>query len=151
MDFGDQLDVLWRVLAALGMGAAIGLEREYRGFEAGIRTSALVCAGAAMFTGASLDFGDSRIAAGIVQGIGFLGAGLIFQQGATVHNLTTAATMWAVAGVGVLGALEVWVVSLGMTLAIIVLLELQPLSDWVYKRGDRTADRRTAEAVEQTN
>jgi putative Mg2+ transporter-C (MgtC) family protein len=142
MDTADQVELLYHVLIALALGAAIGLEREYRGFEAGIRTNALVCAGAAMFTAASNDAGDSRIAAGVVQGVGFLGAGLIFQREATVHNLTTAATVWASASVGVLVMLDVWVVALGATAAMIAVLELQPISDWVYQRGDRTADQR---------
>lgn len=142
MPLSEQADVIVRVLVALALGAAIGLEREFRGFEAGFRTTALVAGGAAMFAGASLDFGDSRIAAGVVQGIGFIGAGLIFQRDATVHNLTTAATVWAAAGIGLLVALDSWAVALAMTAACIVLLELQPISDWVYRRGDRTADRR---------
>ncbi len=68
MSNADQLEVFLRLLIALGLGAAVGLEREFRGHEAGLRTSALVCLGAAMFGEASDIFGDSRIAAGVVQG-----------------------------------------------------------------------------------
>jgi hypothetical protein len=85
---------------ALGLGLVIGAEREFRGREAGLRTSALVCVGAALFGETSALFEDSRVAAGVVQGIGFLGAGLIFRAGNEVQNATTAVTMWVLAGIG---------------------------------------------------
>jgi putative Mg2+ transporter-C (MgtC) family protein len=131
----------WIVLA-LGLGIFIGLEREYRGFEAGIRTTALVAAGAAVFGIASQELGDSRVAAGIVQGIGFLGAGLIFQSQSQVHNLTTATTVWVAAAVGLLSALELWVAAIATSGMVVLLLEVQPLSKWVYERGDRMTERR---------
>ena len=142
MESGEQFELLMKVLVALGLGAAVGLEREYRGFEAGIRTNALVCAGAAMFAAVGAWLGDSRMAAALVQGAGFLCAGLIFQRHATVHNMTTAATTWAVAAIGLLVALEFWIVAVGTAAAVVALLELQPISDMVYKRGDRTAEHR---------
>lgn len=142
MPVEEQLQAFVRVLLAFGLGSAIGLEREYRGFEAGIRTTALVAAGAAMFGVASEHIGDSRIAAAIVQGVGFLGAGLIFQRETTVHNLTTATTVWVSAAIGLLMAMHLWVAAVGTTVTVIVLLELQPVSRWVYLRGDRTADNR---------
>jgi len=142
MDAPGQVEILYRTLLALALGASIGLEREFRGFEAGIRTTALVTIGAAMFGSATLALGDSRIAAGVVQGVGFLGAGLIFQRDATVHNLTTAATLWAAAGIGLLVAIDLLVVAAGMALVVIILLEIQPVSDWVYSKGNRTADTR---------
>src|SRR5689334_22528444 len=74
----DQLRLVAWVLLGFALGALVGLEREYRGHEAGVRTTALVCAGATMFTLVSGRVGDTRIAAGVVQGIGFLGAGLVF-------------------------------------------------------------------------
>jgi putative Mg2+ transporter-C (MgtC) family protein len=100
---------LWRVVVAAGLGGAVGLERELREREAGFRTHLLVSVGSCLFTlvsaygfsefrGASVD--PTRIAAQIVTGIGFLGAGAIIRQGFSVRGLTTAATLWVVAAIG---------------------------------------------------
>src|SRR5918911_1676279 len=107
-------EALLRLALAAAMGAAIGIERERRGREAGLRTHLLVSLGSALFTvvsaygfheflatGASVVRADpSRIAAQIVTGIGFLGAGAIIRQGLSVRGLTTAATLWVVAAIG---------------------------------------------------
>ncbi|MCC6381120.1 MAG: MgtC/SapB family protein [Dehalococcoidia bacterium] len=135
MSNADQLELVARLLLALALGAAIGLEREFRGHQAGIRTSALVCFGAAAFAEVSGTLGDSRVAAGVVQGIGFLGAGLIFQSRQGVSGVTTAATVWVIASVGLLVASDLWLAALLATGAVIVLLELSPVSDWVYRHG----------------
>lgn len=138
MDSGEQLELLARLLAALLLGGLVGLQREYRGHEAGIRTSALVCAGAATFGAISLQFtDDARIAAAVVQGIGFIGAGLIFQQGTGFQGVTTAASVWVLAGIGLMAALDLWLVAVLFTGAVIVLLELAPVSDWVFEAGRR--------------
>ena len=93
MGTADQLELFLHILLALGLGAAVGIERELRQHEAGLRTNALVTMGAAIFGAVSLTFSDdSRVAAGVVQGIGFIGAGLIFQRGQGLVGLTTAAT-----------------------------------------------------------
>ena len=131
----DQLELFLWVLLAAGLGAAVGLEREFRGHEAGIRTTAIVCAGAALFGQVSLSLGDTRIAAGVVQGIGFLGAGLVFQRGNNVKGVTTAATIWVMAAVGLIVASELWLLALLTTATIVVLLELAPVSDLVLKRS----------------
>jgi len=133
----DQIDLYLWVLYALGLGAAVGLEREIRGHEAGIRTTAIVCAGAALFGQISSSFGDTRIAAGVVQGIGFLGAGLVFQRGTSVKGVTTAATVWVMAAVGLVVASELWIVALLSTLTIIFVLELAPISDRIVARSRR--------------
>jgi putative Mg2+ transporter-C (MgtC) family protein len=107
-------DVTIRLVLAAVLGGAIGLERELREREAGLRTHLLVSVGAALFTlvsaygfsdfrygletGITLD--PTRIAAQIVTGIGFLGAGAIIRQGLSIRGLTTAATLWAVAAIG---------------------------------------------------
>jgi putative Mg2+ transporter-C (MgtC) family protein len=100
---------LWRVVVAAGLGGAVGLERELREREAGFRTHLLVSVGSCLFTLVSAygfrEFGGSsvdptRIAAQIVTGIGFLGAGAIIRQGFSVRGLTTAATLWVVAAIG---------------------------------------------------
>ena len=97
---------LLRLLAAIVAGAVVGFERELHDKPAGFRTNILICFGAALFTVMSVHFGNntltdsSRIAAQIVTGVGFLGAGTIIHFKANVLGLTTAATIWAVASVG---------------------------------------------------
>jgi putative Mg2+ transporter-C (MgtC) family protein len=109
-------EVLLRLFAAAALGAAIGLERELRERQAGLRTHLLVCVGSALFTlvsaygfsdwGARVD--PTRIAAQIVTGIGFLGAGAIIRQGLSVRGLTTAATLWLVAAIGMAVGAGYW-------------------------------------------
>ena len=96
----ESLNTEWpivaRLLLATMLGALIGVEREYRGYPAGVRTIALVCAGTALFGEVSFLFGgdSGRVAAQIVTGIGFLGAGVIVHEGLSVRGITTAATIW---------------------------------------------------------
>lgn len=95
-----------RLLMALAMGGVIGLEREWRHKASGLRTNMLICMGAALFTMLSAVLaGDNspnkgQVASNIVQGIGFLGAGLILHTGSRVLGLTSAATVWVVAAIG---------------------------------------------------
>src|SRR5206468_3574291 len=110
----SEWELLLRLAAAAGLGGAIGFERELREREAGLRTHMLVATGSALFTiasaygfreflvnGGSVVRADpTRIAAQIVTGIGFLGAGAIIRQGLSVRGLTTAATLWVVAAIG---------------------------------------------------
>lgn len=100
---GLELEFIVVLLMSIGIGLVIGLERETRGKDAGISTHILVIAGAALFTflGSIVDENStSRIAAQIVTGIGFLGAGLILKDGLTIRNLTTAASLWFAAALG---------------------------------------------------
>lgn len=97
----------FELLEAAVLGGIIGLERELAGKAAGLRTNLLICVGAALATHISISFSTnlggsdpSRIAAQIVSGIGFIGAGAILQSRQVVQGLTTAATLWVVAGVG---------------------------------------------------
>lgn len=102
--------ILIRLLLATILGGIIGFERESRGRAAGFRTHILVCIGSALIMMTSMyifeiykgvaSIDPGRIAAQVVTGIGFLGAGTILQSGATVRGLTTAASLWAVAGIG---------------------------------------------------
>ncbi|HBI55228.1 MAG TPA: methyltransferase [Firmicutes bacterium] len=96
--------VALRLVLAVIFGSVIGLERELHNHPAGFRTHILVSTGSALFTLVSVNsFGNadpSRVAAQIVSGIGFLGAGTILREGATIRGLTTAASLWSVAGVG---------------------------------------------------
>src|SRR4030042_386970 len=101
MPVDDQLAMVGRLVLAAFLGAFVGIEREGRGYPAGVRTIALVAVGSALFTEISTITGtEDRIAAGIVTGIGFLGAGVIFREGYTVRGITTAATVWSAAAVG---------------------------------------------------
>ena len=126
---GDQLEILGRLVLAGFLGAIIGLERELRGYPAGIRTIALVALGACLFTDVSrLMGGDDRVAAQIVTGIGFLGAGVIFREGYTVRGITTAATIWSAAAIGMAIAIELYVVGVLGAIFVFLVLEARPLT-----------------------
>lgn len=138
----DQFDLFVWILYALGLGAMVGFEREFRGHEAGIRTTALVCAGAAIFGQVSDMSGETRIAAGVVQGIGFLGAGLVWQRGGNVRGVTTAATVWVMAGVGLIVAAELWLLALLICVTLVIVLELSPISDGILRYSRETGHAR---------
>jgi putative Mg2+ transporter-C (MgtC) family protein len=136
-------DVVGIILAVV-FGAAIGLEREVSGKAAGLRTNVLICLGAAVFTIISKQMGaDShealtRIAAGVVTGVGFLGAGAIIQDRGGVHGLTTAATIWLVASIGMACGAHLYKLAVISTfIAIVVLIGLGqlelPLQRYVRK------------------
>jgi putative Mg2+ transporter-C (MgtC) family protein len=122
-------DVLSIILAVV-LGAAIGLEREIRGKAAGLRTNVLICLGAAVFTIISERMaGDkdsiTRIAAQIVTGVGFLGAGAVIQDRGGIHGLTTAATIWLVASVGMACGARLYLLAVISTfIAMVVLVGL---------------------------
>jgi putative Mg2+ transporter-C (MgtC) family protein len=125
------------VLVALVIGLALGLEREIRGYAAGLRTMALVAAGACLFTGLGLIPGlgrnvdPTRIAAQIVTGVGFLGAGSILRQGEDVRGLTTAASIWVAAAIGMAVGFGYYTTAVVST--VFVLLTLVALR-WVENR-----------------
>jgi putative Mg2+ transporter-C (MgtC) family protein len=106
------LDESLNLAVAVALGAAIGLERQWRQRLAGLRTNTLVALGAATFilVGRLLDAdaGAARIGAQVVSGIGFLGAGVIFKEGLNVRGLNTAATLWCAAAVGLLSGAGFW-------------------------------------------
>lgn len=100
------VDMTLRMLLAVVVGGLVGYERETHGRPAGLRTHILVCLGSALFTITSIQmagirYDPGRIAAQIVSGIGFLGAGTIIRQGSVVRGLTTAASLWTVAAIGI--------------------------------------------------
>ena len=125
-----ELEMVLRLLMATALGAVIGYQRERAAKPAGLRTHVLICVGAALFTIASLyGFGDvadpARIAAGIVAGIGFLGAGAIIRRDeGLVAGLTTAATIWAVAAIGLAVGAGLYLVSVVTTVLISIVLYL---------------------------
>ena len=127
---GTEVEMILRLLLAAALGAIIGYQRERSGKPAGLRTHVLICVGAALFTIASLyGFGftadPARVAAGIVAGIGFLGAGAIIRTGeGFVGGLTTAATIWAVAGVGLAAGAGMYIVSPVATVIVLIVLLL---------------------------
>ncbi len=146
MPIDDQLAILGRLAFAVVLGGLIGLERELRGYPAGIRTMALITMGAMLFTDVSqLLGGDDRIAAGIVTGIGFLGAGVIFREGYTVRGITTAATIWSSAAIGMAIGRELYLVAGLGTVLIFVVLEARPFT----RRVDEAIRRRTRELSEE--
>jgi len=128
MDNMDQLAMVGRLALAAFLGAFVGIEREIRGYPAGVRTIALVALGSALFTEISTITGtEDRIAAGIVTGIGFLGAGVIFREGYTVRGITTAATIWSAAAVGMAVGRELYLAAGLGSLLIFILLEARPV------------------------
>lgn len=131
MDAGEQAELLGKVLLAAFCGAVVGWQRDRRQYVAGLRTMALVATGAALFTGISQSLGSDRVVANVVTGIGFLGAGIIFREGSTVRGITTAATIWAVAAIGVAIVLELYLVALVATPVVFLVLEMRPLSAYL--------------------
>ena len=99
-----------------------------------MRTMALVALGATLFTGLNDTLGVDRIAANIVTGVGFLGAGIIFREGATVRGITTAATVWSVAAIGMAIGVELYLVALVTPPLVFVILELRSISEYVSGR-----------------
>ncbi|HEU0074508.1 MAG TPA: MgtC/SapB family protein [Dehalococcoidia bacterium] len=128
IDTQAELEIVARLAYAALLGGLIGLERELRGFPAGVRTVALVALGSALFTDVSrLTAEEDRIAAGIVSGIGFLGAGVIIREGYSIRGITTAATIWAAAAVGMAVGRELYIVSGAAAVLIFGILELRPV------------------------
>jgi len=132
----ETLIVVARVLAALFVGGTIGLERSFRGRPAGFRTHALVCIASALLMLVTVYQGEwmtavpteairtdpTRMAQGIMTGIGFLGAGVIFKEGLTVRGLTTSASIWVTAAIGILVGIGFYVPALVGTVATILVL-----------------------------
>ncbi|HET7520849.1 MAG TPA: MgtC/SapB family protein [Candidatus Limnocylindria bacterium] len=143
-DAASQLEPLLRLAAALVLGAAVGLERELQRMPAGFRTHALVGLGSAIFTVVSAyafpgPISDpTRIAAQIVTGVGFLGGGAILHYRGSVRGLTTAASLWAVAAIGMAAGAGLYVIAVGgAVLVVTTLYVLDRLEAWVRRRWGR--------------
>jgi putative Mg2+ transporter-C (MgtC) family protein len=130
MDLQEQGLMALRVLGAALLGALIGWERETHGRDAGVRTHAAVSVGASVFALISVFIGADRIAAGVVAGVGFIGAGVIMQDRGSIVGLTTAATLWATSSVGLLVGYGLYVLAALVSVIIIGLLALQRLPLW---------------------
>jgi putative Mg2+ transporter-C (MgtC) family protein len=136
------VEELLRLLLAAGLGGIIGVEREMRHKPAGLRTNMLITLGSALFTMASIQFAGGgttdRVAAQIVTGVGFLGGGAILRDGGNVHGLTTAATIWVNAGVGMAAGAGHYAMAIIATfVTLIVLVVLPPLEAYFDKRRGR--------------
>ena len=124
----EELKYLISILISVILGFLIGYERKLRFKEAGIRTHTIVCAGSALIMivskygfGDSIEADASRVAAQIVSGIGFLGAGIIIYRKHEIHGLTTAAGVWATSGVGMAAGAGLYIVAAGSTVIIIAI------------------------------
>lgn len=138
----DAYDVIIRLSAAAFIGGCIGLDREVRRKPAGLRTHALVSLGAALvmlvairFPGADHLSGVTRVIQGIIAGVGFLGAGTILKSDhAMVHGLTTAASIWLVASLGIACGIGQWIAALvALGLALIILILGEPVEAFVHR------------------
>ena len=149
-----RVDLLAKLALATVLGGVIGWEREASGKPAGLRTNILICIGAALLTDLSVYFSTitdgvprwdpARITAQIVSGIGFLGAGTIMQARGTVTGLTTAATLWVVAAIGMATGAGALIEATGA--ALLVLIVLIPMS-WVEDRIETQRRGRTIRVV----
>lgn len=148
MDWSAEALIASRALVAVALGGLIGWERERHGREAGIRTYGAVALGACVFALVSLhvsaDSNSHVIAAGVVTGVGFLGAGVIVREGGNTVGLTTAATLWSTASVGL--AVGCGMVALAVLSAVLVLglLAAHHLPGWQRLRQFPASDRDSA-------
>ena len=138
MEISD-LDMIARVAVAAILGAAFGIERELQHKTAGLRTHTLVAAGAALFTvaGASVSSDGTdltRVAAQVVTGIGFIGAGGMIKTGFTISGITTAATLWFAAALGVAVGFGLYAVAVvALTMALIAMIGFAPLRKYLRR------------------
>ena len=131
MDVQGELIIVLKLIVSFLLGAFIGYDRERHGRDAGIRTYAAVCIGATLFTAVANHLindvaAASRVIANIVTGVGFLGAGIIYRNNSagTSHGLTTAATVWCTAAVGVAVGVNMFIIAIIGALALYFLLSL---------------------------
>jgi putative Mg2+ transporter-C (MgtC) family protein len=146
------LHIVARIALAGALGALIGVERELHQRTAGLRTNTLIAVGSALFTilsselAASTGADATRIAAQIVTGIGFLGAGAILHTGVTVKGLTTAATIWVNAGIGMAAGGGKYRIAVIATLTTLVILRaMMPLDRYFERRGAESVTRAGSE------
>lgn len=120
-----EADIIIKLVIAAFLGGIVGFEREIHNHPAGLRVHALLCIGSALFTAISISYSATlplALAGGIVTGIGFLAAGIIFRSENKVHGLTTAAEMWVMAAVGIAVGVSMYYAAFAATLIILVVL-----------------------------
>ena len=137
-------DAILRLALAAALGGAIGLEREFHHKPAGLRTNMLIALGSALFSILSVELGAAagspdRIAAQVVTGIGFLGAGAILSSGENIHGLTTAATIWVNAAIGMAAGLGSYVVAASAATLTLIVLAILP---FIERRFDERGENR---------
>jgi putative Mg2+ transporter-C (MgtC) family protein len=136
----EDREVLIRLCLAVVVGGLVGAEREYRDKTAGFRTIILITLGSALFTILSVNMHDTataRISANIVTGIGFLGAGAIMRDNGRVGGLTTAATIWLSAALGMgIGAGQLLIVGMSVAITMVVLLCFPVLERWIDRKRE---------------
>lgn len=149
MDVRFELIIVVKLIVSFLLGAFIGFDRETHGRDAGIRTYAAVCIGATLFTAVSAHLvsdvaAASRVIANIVTGVGFLGAGIIYRNSSagTSHGLTTAATVWCTAAVGVAVGLNMFIIAIVGAIALYLLLSLHH-QYWYIKWKEKMVKRRS--------
>lgn len=140
---GDWMTIAMRLGVATLLGLALGLEREWRGHDAGLRTHALVALSSAMITISAIELADAnaargaqsdpvRVVQGLAQAIGFIAGGLIFVRGGDVRNITTATSLWMAAAIGIAaGAGQFILVIVGSLIALLLLAALR-----IFKKDD---------------
>jgi putative Mg2+ transporter-C (MgtC) family protein len=146
-DLTLQAELAVRMIVAAALGAAIGLEREIHEHPAGMRTHLLVALGSAIFTELSIygfagitstPIDPSRVAAQIVSGIGFLGAGAILKYGTSIRGLTTAASLWTAAAIGMAAGAGEWLIAaIGTFIVVFSLWPLNALVERIHRPGTR--------------
>src|ERR1700686_5390087 len=138
------LEFVIRLGSALVLGSLIGAERQWRQRTAGLRTYSLVSIGAALFVSLAPLTGvreESRIAAQVISGVGFLGAGVLMRTGLSVHGLNTASTIWCSAAVGVLAGSGLYAAaSLGTSFVLIINIFLRPLAEWIGRHSKKESE-----------
>ncbi len=135
------LELVVRLGSALVLGSMIGAERQWRQRTAGLRTYSLVSIGAALFVLLAPLTGvreESRIAAQVISGVGFLGAGVLMRTGLSVHGLNTASTIWCSAAVGILAGSGLFAAALlGTSFVLVINIFLRPLADWIAQHSKK--------------
>ena len=146
----SDLELIERLLLSALLGAILGLEREWRKKDAGLRTNVLIAIGSTLFTVMSIDLswssgGDpTRVAAQIVTGIGFLGAGAIMRTGAGIRGLTTASMIWVNAAIGVaVGGGEYHLAIIATVVTVLVLVLLDPVESWMERRRTKAGSQQS--------
>lgn len=145
---------IFKIIISVIAGCLLGIEREIRGKFAGFRTIGLICLGATVFTICSYQLGVTdnrdRIAANIITGVGFIGAGVIFRNNASISGITTAATVWVAAALGMLIGINQYVLAcLCLAMGLLILYALDFLQLWIDDRFQHRAYHITLSDISQ--